>query len=273
MATKTIDASTLEVLRGAKIDGLQLKLTCGQLDPKAYKAVNEVLARLGGKWKGGKVQAHVFDRDPAIALAEVLGSGEKPAKNPLAFFATPKPVAKLLIDFAAIPHSASRAIRILEPSAGEGAIVDALGDTCGTGHTVLAFEIDRARGEKFNERYHSCTIGDFLTYRPGDFDSPFDAVLMNPPFTSPDDKLAYIAHVLHAFEFLKPGGRLAAIVPSSINFSNTKRISAFREFVEGHGRWVDINPGSFKESGTGVHCSIVIVDKPGELRREKGGNP
>ena len=45
------------------------RITSGQLDRSLYEEVNEVLVRLGGKWKGGRTKAHLFPYDPRPLVA------------------------------------------------------------------------------------------------------------------------------------------------------------------------------------------------------------
>ncbi|KNY16930.1 hypothetical protein AKG11_11455 [Shinella sp. SUS2] len=82
-------------------------------------------------------------------------------------------------------------------------------------------------------------------------------LLANPPFVKQDD----IRHVMHAFKFLKSGGRLVAIVSASVMFRDNKLTTAFREFVSANGGGMKRLPdGSFKSSGTGVNTCIVTVN-------------
>src|SRR5579885_3284456 len=88
--TQSISAKALAVLREMECDSDRARITSGQLDRPLYEEVNEVLVRLGGKWKGGRTAAHVFPYyDPRPLLAGVVTTGIRPPKNPTAFFPTP----------------------------------------------------------------------------------------------------------------------------------------------------------------------------------------
>jgi type I restriction-modification system DNA methylase subunit len=82
-------------------------------------------------------------------------------------------------------------------------------------------------------------------------------VLMNPPF---DKKRSDIHHVLHALKFLKPGGRLVAIMPSGVTFREDALTRDFRGIVEARGGHIEELPDrSFKQSGTMVNTVLVVI--------------
>src|SRR5207245_5405050 len=103
-------------------------------DRKLYEQVNKALDAMGGKWDR-KAKAHVFPVDPAEKLKALMDTGEAPAKNPTDFFATPEALAERMA--VQIPEYAER---ILEPSAGTGAIALAIRNYCQRYH--LEVEID-----------------------------------------------------------------------------------------------------------------------------------
>jgi 16S rRNA G1207 methylase RsmC len=97
--------------------------------------------------------------------------------------------------------------------------------------------------------------GDFLDMVPVTI---YDRVCMNPPFERQQD----IDHVMHAWKFLKPNGRLVAIMASSVAFRENKKTVEFREFLAANGH-LEHNPeGAFKESGTMVNTVTVVLYKP-----------
>src|SRR4051794_19253145 len=108
-----IDPTVINILRDAQIEGMHVRLTSGQLQRKTYEAVNEVLSRLGGKWVGRKVSAHVFADDPRPLLEDIIATGEMPKKNPLAYFPTPAAIARQMVERAIVYGSEI----VLEPSA------------------------------------------------------------------------------------------------------------------------------------------------------------
>lgn len=244
-----IDASVLEILSTGAVEGNVFKLTCGQLDRKQYEAVNKVLDILGGKWNR-RAGGHVFElTDAAEAIDQAILTGEVGGKNPLEFFETPLGLARQMVDLAEMDDS----MAILEPSAGNGAIIDAIPEAMWG--MVTAVELDARRWAYLENRYPcACINADFLAWEPS---RPFDCILMNPPFSKGQD----VAHVARACSLLAPGGRLVAIMSSGITFRQERRYQEFRALLDKRASWIIPNPeGSFKQSGTGVNTVTVVID-------------
>jgi type I restriction-modification system DNA methylase subunit len=247
-----IDRETLRVLSGGQVEGNVFRLTCGQLDRKSYEAVNKVLDALGGKWNR-KVGGHVFPVSPEGLIDEVIVTGEVGKKNVLEFFETPLPLACHMVDLAQIDG----VMRILEPSAGRGAILNALLDRLpeGLDGRVYAVELDHERCEYLAGKYAcTCIEADFLSW---DWGVLFDRVLMNPPFSKGQD----LRHVMHAYDLLAPGGRLVAIMGNGVTFRQERKYEEFRQLIERVGSVEALPEGTFKDSGTGVNTVLVVLDK------------
>lgn len=137
--------------------------------------------------------------------------------------------------------------KVLEPSAGLGRILDALQPFKPAEVVAVEMAPDCAR-ELFTQDRVGVTIKqrDFLTVTPDEL-GLFDAVVMNPPFTMRSD----IRHIQHARQFLKPGGKLAAIC------------------MDGHQRrevlgplaaeWIPLHPATFKHEGTRVDAVMLLI--------------
>lgn len=242
---KLIDEKTLAILSRVTVGGKVIFLTCGQLDLKQYQAVNKVLENMGGKWDR-KAKGHVFKDDPTDALEQVLLSGEITPPKKFGYFPTPPELAQRVVDLAGIEPG----MITLEPSAGQGGIADHIPlrpmVTC---VELLSDNVKVLEGKGY--RVHA---GDFLATSPAE---EYDRVVMNPPF----EKQADIDHVLHAWKFLKPGGRLVSIMAASVAFRENRKTTEFRELLESHG-FMEHNPaGAFKSSGTMVNTVTVVLDK------------
>jgi hypothetical protein len=242
------------VLERSVIDGTTLRLPGAQLPRKLYEEVNEVLARLGGKWTR-KVGGHVFPADPSDAVRMAVESGELPPKNPLAFFPTPAPVCGRLAELADPRLSGTRPL-VLEPSAGRGDIAVAIRAHRADAE-IHAVEIDVARAAELTLRGVASfvAVADFLkTEPPALF---YDVVAMNPPFTAPGDPLAYITHIYRAWQYVAEDGVLVAVAPNGFTTRSDRRCREFRDFVEANGEWESLPVNAFKDSGTGVSCVLI----------------
>ena len=166
------------------------------------------------------------------------------------FFPTPPALVAAMIAMADLPAGT----RVLEPSAGSGAIADALRDA---GHKVECVERHATLCEILRGKGHNLSPGDFLEYSPPS-GQRFGAVLMNPPFEGGQD----MQHVRHAFGFLADGGHLVAIMGAGVSFRSDRRYSEFRGWVDDMGgEFQDIPAGTFKESGTGVASVMLTLRK------------
>jgi hypothetical protein len=115
-----------QVLQKCTIEGNVVKLPDGQLDRKLYQEVAKALELIGGKWKGGKVLGFVFATDPSDLLEEIANGENRNLKKEFQFFATPEKLADELVSLADLKQNDT----ILEPSAGQGAIINAINKVC-----------------------------------------------------------------------------------------------------------------------------------------------
>jgi hypothetical protein len=242
-----INQNVLAVLSAATTLGNTVALN-GQLDRGLYTQVNKVLESAGGKWDR-KVKAHVFLGDAAERIDQIIVSGciDIP-KDDFEFIPTPAAAVDRVHELADL-HSN---MIVLEPSAGRAAMVE----RCKQFQFIHCIEKMPANAQYLRELgwLDSVIEADFLDVLPA---PNFDRVLMNPPFSKGQD----IKHVTHAIGFLKPGGRLVAIMGAGVTFRQDKRTTEFRELVQSMGGSIEPLPeGSFKSSGTMVNTVIVTLD-------------
>ena len=91
----------------------------------------------------------------------------------------------------------------------------------------------------------------------------YDRIVMNPPFSEGRD----IQHVRHAYELLKPGGRLVAIMGESAFTNQSRRATEFREWLEEIGGTDEkLAEGTFMDASlpvnTGANARMVVIQKP-----------
>lgn len=247
-----IDPETLTVLSTLEIQGRRVVIP-GQLERRSYLKVDEVLRACGGRWTRGE-RAHVFPQDAAPLLDAVMVRGEVTTSKDLGFFPTPVAIARELAGIAGV----ERGTRWLEPSAGTGRLVDALLEH---GAHVTAIERDRAMRDRLAFQRPGVDVwahDDFLDV-PLTADLRFAGVLANPPFLKVG-RGDHIDHVQHAFAMLRPGGVLVAVMPSSIDWRQDKRHTAFRSwFVNLGGEVSPLPEFSFRESGTDVRTCVLRI--------------
>lgn len=247
---------TQEVLQKCKVEGNVVKLPDVQLERKAYMDVKKSLEGIGGKWKGGKVAGFVFqeDEDPTSLLSEVAGGKKINLKKDYQFFATPAELAAKLVEYACIREGHS----ILEPSAGQGVIIDAINDALPITR-VDCYELMPTNRNVLKNKMMANLIGDdFLKSDPK---VKYDRIVANPPFTRDAD----IDHIRAMYKRLTPNGRLVTIASNSWRIGERKKTAAFRQWLNDLGAFVEPIPmGSFKESGTMVGGVIIIIDKDEE---------
>lgn len=210
--------------------------------------------------KANRILAEYFgevlpDGAPATSSPEDLRTRSGlPAKD-LSFYPTPDAVTQECLQHLYIREGA----RVLEPSAGTGNMVRHL---LTRGARVDAVEIHPDRVQALRQ------IGDprltvhgrnFLTMTPtGDY----DFVVMNPPFYGTH----WMEHVVHAFDFLKPGGTLVAVLPISAELGESKKHETFRAWAKNHSRgygamFSDLPAESFAASGTRVNTVTLTLRK------------
>jgi predicted RNA methylase len=245
-----VPTTVLEVLDRAETDGPRLVLT-GTLDRKLYIDTAKVIEAAGGKWSR-KERAHLFDGNAADTIEAVILTGEVVSKKQqFGYFPTPASVVEQLLDLADIKPG----MRVLEPSAGRGAIALAAADV---GALVDCVEIQDDHAEALRDAHHldvTVLVADFLTTRP---QPVYDRVVMNPPFARQDD----IRHVTHAHRALRPGGLLVAVMSNGVTFRDTPQTRDFRKLLDAEDGVVRPLPeGAFKESGTGVNTVIAVIPK------------
>lgn len=201
----------------------------------------------------------LFDINKALAefYGEVLPDAEpdnvKPSASTavakdLQFYWSPPAVVEAALEYADVykqsEYTRSRGIdglRILEPSCGDGRILDVIRERQ---HRALGVEYHPTRAAEARAKGHSVVTGNFLEQRPV---AEFDRVVMNPPFYGRH----YIKHVRHAFEFLKPGGTLVSILPATAHYDHG----------ELKGEWRDLPVGSFSDAGTNVPTGMLKMRK------------
>lgn len=175
--------------------------------------------------------------------------------NITSFFWTPRIVVEEMLGL--VPEL-NYGGRFLEPSAGDGAILDIVKERFGHVEDLVidAGEIVPMLRRILELKGYNLVSTDFLEYEPGEV---YDAILQNPPF----EKMADVDHVRHAYSLLKPGGTLVSIMSPGPFFRNDQKAKDFRSWFEevGGEEYKDLEAGTFSEAGTNVTSKIVVIMK------------
>ena len=240
----------IEILVNSTIESNIFKLPDIKLERSQYEAVNEVLAALGAKWNR-KVKGHVFDYDIKDELARVIQTGiVTDWKKSTDYFYTPKVAQEFLFQFFDVLNSPET--KVLEPSAGQGHLLDALKEKYPQ-IELIAVENNPYHVQRLQEKGYKVIADDFLNVQPQNV----RGVFMNPPFTYE------IEHIKHAYDFMTVyNSILVSVASASIKFNNDKKHKAFREWIESvNGNIYDMPDGSFKESGTSVNTVAIVINR------------
>lgn len=241
-----------QTLMGISVKGNIAYLPQARLDRKTYLEIAKKLELIGGKWRGGKIGGFVFQEDPTDLIIQIQNGEKRNLKKEFQFFATPPSLARQLVELAEIKPGH----RILEPSAGQGAIVKAIHEAHGANTTVHCFELMELNRSILRNLSGVNLIGeDFLSANS----EKYDRIVANPPFTKNQD----IDHIGKMYDCLVDGGRIVTIASTSWRNGRQKKQTAFREWVEGNSdiQIIDVGSGAFKESGTTVPSVILLIEK------------
>ena len=240
-----------EVLQKCTVEGMLVKLPAEQLDRKLYVEVASALNKIGGKWKGGKVMGFEFSSDPSTLLEEIAGGVKRNIKKEFQFYGTSDELSDELVVLANITEKDI----ILEPSAGQGAIIKAIQRVIPKKlvHWCELMSENQTHLRKISNAELVCE--DIFEHKIKNF---YDKIVANPPFSKNQD----IDHVMKMYDLLKKGGRLVSIMSSHWKTSKNKKETEFREFIKKTKATVkDVEAGAFKQSGTNVATVIVVIDK------------
>lgn len=208
--------------------------------PRKSKETNEKIKEIIQLLDGLIINNHVsFSYDPSDIITQIRMSGYIPERKSHQFYPTEESLAELAVSMLRIEQYD----RILEPSAGNGRLVDKIYTKYK--NRIHCVEISQTHCEILKEKGYSVICKDFLEY---DTNEKFDKIIMNPPFTKNQAK----NHVIKATEHLNDKGRLVAIVPSTLSNLEIKGYNINSS---------QVIENSFLESDTKVSVVILSISK------------
>jgi adenine-specific DNA-methyltransferase len=189
--------------------------------------------------------------------------------------------------------------KILEPSCGDGVFFSAINSVGGLNRAeVLGFELNAVEAAKSRKKLEKGTVksGDFLKWAAAqlsDTDGKFDAVLGNPPFVRyqylpPEFQErsahifalldcgftkhtnAWVPFILASVALLRPGGRLAMVVPAEI--IHVMHAQSLRSYLGREcRRLVIIDPEELWFDGTLQGAVLLLAEKRYEVADKSQG--
>ena len=232
-----------------------------------WAKLKSVMEMLGARWKVRKGFLFADDVDGAELVRVAIESGQVLDPKAAGFYPTPEELATRVVELADLQPN----MRVLEPSAGKGNLAKAILTAAHVELHCVELLPENVKALRAGVRYlpnpWHVVEGDFLTMTPEAFGFftrfYFDRIVMNPPFAGRAD----IAHVRHALRFLRPGGRLVAIMSAGVEHRQDRLATEFRAHVTASGGTMERNPdGSFAESGTQVRTVTVVIHAAAEKR-------
>ena len=212
-----------------------------------------------------------------------VGEVWRTAANPLSYFATPKAVALDLLGARQLRAAICnlRAVRVLEPSAGTGALALEVArfwaewareQTSEATLELVLVEVDPRRCKILRATLipqleallpgrivASIIQGDFINLAEL-HGGKVDAIVMNPPFSLPGDRCAWWSHLRHAFRFLHPWrGVVGCVAPLAWRHQQGPEMLEAIEAISKGVAW-DFGKGAFKDSGTGIGTSGIVIE-------------
>ena len=211
-----------------------------------------------GEGKGGKKAD--FDLAKAVTdyqkarsyyFAESKKSGRRDQREGLDYYPTPEPLGLKMAEWADIRSGD----RVLEPSAGHGAIARFFPETAD--RTLIEPSADLASRAGLvapGARVIQSRFEDLHAV------NKYDAIVMNPPFGHAG--ATAIDHVARAMTHLKDGGRIVALIPHG---AADGRLEKLMESDAARGVYkvadIDLPPSTFERAGTKVNAHVVVLER------------
>lgn len=216
-----------------------------------YAEVRKAFLGCGAVYNKNKF---VFPNDARQYVDRLMNGDSVNLKKEFQFYATPTDLAEEMASFL---DCSNPFMKVLEPSAGHGALIKAVVDRWALNYPVDYCELMDINRAILGKNFANCAqeVGtDFISLELGQY----DRIIANPPFSKNQD----IDHVRKMWSHLKSGGRIVTVTSKHWQFSQGKKEVEFREWIDEIGATVDdIEAGTFSKSGTNIPTVLIIIDK------------
>lgn len=249
---KKLDQDIIDILRSNNTKYFHL-MKIPKIPDEQYDRLVVAIDSIGGTWSE-KHNGFLFNYDPKNKVDELINSGEFNLSEELIwrrktqYHPTPKNIVDTMISMANIKENDV----VVEPSAGQGAILDRLPKYVKT----IAIELDENNIKVLREKGYNVIGEDFLKIS----NIEYNKVIMNPPFSNNQD----VKHILHAYKLLKKGGTLVAIINGNSierRYTNDACKNFFEEIKDTNYEIINLPEGSFSESNTMINTAIIKIQK------------
>lgn len=227
------------------------------LDRKVYTKLKKKLESVGLRWNRHKKGFVGPNAETALASIKSAGAQGEDLKKKYQFFETPPAVVDMLMEEVwASGKKFTPLSRVLEPSAGRGAIVRELGNHFGEIWACEIWDLNRDYLRNFGDV--NLIEHDFMELHE---ENEFDLIVANPPFRRNQD----IDHIRKMYRHLKPDGLLVALSSMHWTFGKEKKCVEFRDWLkEVQAGTENLDAGLFSSSGTEIATCMIIIRKADE---------
>ena len=166
------------------------------------------------------------------------------------FYPTPSSAIAKMLEVAQLDHKHS----VLEPSAGSGDLASAIAKL---GITKLdCFEVNSLLQKALKLQGFNVLGTDFLKSQPKPI---YDRVLANPPF----GHNGVARHTKHAYQFLKPGGKLITLAHHYQLQPSRSDLNFFSWLKSVQARFLNLGRAFIHSNrSTSVPIQLIAIDKP-----------
>jgi len=243
---KTMNEKLIESLKLMIVDGNRLNLPDTAIEN--YAEVKRTLTKAGGKYsKCG----FTFKGDAGEVLARLVGGEKIDDKKKYQFFATPESVVERMQR----KLNMQPLCRLLEPSAGEAALVK---EYAGTDALITMVELEPERVKALRKMDIGQVFEDDFMNGECMLNREFDRIIANPPFTKNQD----VDHIRKMYQHLADGGIMVSLASKSWSQGNQKKQVAFRAWLlEVEAEIEELPAGMFKSSGTNIATMMIVIRK------------
>ena len=243
-----------EIINGCRAEDGVIILPNITLDRSDYLKVKKLMESNGAKWVGGKVGGFVCP-DADEVLGRLQGGDLSDRKKQYQFFATPIEIGEAM---AGTLNDMTANMRILEPSAGRGALITAIRNVYGEAVCPDYCELMPENRRELAENFGDCQdVGDDFLAAKG-LTGQYDRIVANPPFAKNQD----IRHIRRMYDCLNDTGRMVSLCSPHFEFASDKESVEFRQWLSQVGAVVrTLHKGAFHASGTDIAAVMIVIYK------------